>query len=279
MRTFTQKPKATKQTKSTKPGRALSGQSLIWDSILYLQRTIGNQAVQRLLQSKTEDIEVSSVSNTIQRQVETDEKTEPATPIENTPQLSTLTQELKHQAAMVRAIFNDQGSPVLPRRVTVVGESWCNPNTGKPEWKINKKKIPKCMWACGELHEKTHAKFNRWPCERVWNEIARAEFWIRVTKKYIKQNKKADIERAYKEALRATAEVQKVVKWYIMYHQQTCLYNEIMAYEAGIKLCDTAKVRSDCVKTGETAKYNSAMAAWRKFRLKPPSCPVIKRKP
>lgn len=66
MRTFAQKPQATQQTKttkSTKVGRALSGQSRVVHSRLYLQRMNGNQALQRLLQSKTEDLEVSSVSN------------------------------------------------------------------------------------------------------------------------------------------------------------------------------------------------------------------------
>ncbi len=52
MRTFAQKPKATQQTtsaKSTIPGRAHFGQSREVNSILHLQRTIGNQAVQRVL--------------------------------------------------------------------------------------------------------------------------------------------------------------------------------------------------------------------------------------
>ncbi len=58
MRTFAQKPKTTQQTtssKSTTPGRAHLGQSRDVSSILHLQRTIGNQAVQRLLQSNAEE--------------------------------------------------------------------------------------------------------------------------------------------------------------------------------------------------------------------------------
>lgn len=54
MRTFAQKPKATKQTTSSRftiPGRAHLGQSRKVNSILQLQRTIGNQAVQRLLKT------------------------------------------------------------------------------------------------------------------------------------------------------------------------------------------------------------------------------------
>lgn len=61
MRTFAQKPKATQQIKSAKttiPGRAHFGQSPEVRSILHLQRTIGNQAVQRMLQADTEQPKV-----------------------------------------------------------------------------------------------------------------------------------------------------------------------------------------------------------------------------
>jgi len=66
MRTFAQKPKATQQTKSVKsthPARALfSGQSRDVHFILQLQRTIGNQAVQRLLQSNAEELQAGSAT-------------------------------------------------------------------------------------------------------------------------------------------------------------------------------------------------------------------------
>jgi hypothetical protein len=54
MHTFAQKPKATQQTTSARsaiPGRGHLGQSPEVKSILHLQRTIGNQAVQRMLQT------------------------------------------------------------------------------------------------------------------------------------------------------------------------------------------------------------------------------------
>lgn len=54
MHTFAQKPKATQQTtpaKSAIPGRGHFGQSPEVRSISHLQRTIGNQAVQRMLQA------------------------------------------------------------------------------------------------------------------------------------------------------------------------------------------------------------------------------------
>ena len=60
MHTFAQKPKATQQTtsaKSTIPGRGHFGQSPEVRSILHLQRTIGNQAVQRMLQTDAEQPE------------------------------------------------------------------------------------------------------------------------------------------------------------------------------------------------------------------------------
>ncbi len=65
MRTFAQKPKAPQQAtpaKSTTLGRAIFGQSHEVNSILHLQRTIGNQVVQRLLQASREGIEVESSS-------------------------------------------------------------------------------------------------------------------------------------------------------------------------------------------------------------------------
>ncbi|MDQ3775764.1 MAG: DUF4157 domain-containing protein [Pseudomonadota bacterium] len=65
MHTFAQKPKATQQTTSTKstiPGRAQFGQSREVNSILHLQRTIGNQAVQRMLQTNAEELEVGLAS-------------------------------------------------------------------------------------------------------------------------------------------------------------------------------------------------------------------------
>jgi len=60
MRTFAQKPIATQQTtpsKSTPPGRGQFGQIPEVGSILHLQRTIGNQAVQRMLQTDDQELE------------------------------------------------------------------------------------------------------------------------------------------------------------------------------------------------------------------------------
>jgi hypothetical protein len=65
MRTFAQKPKATQQitpTKSAIFNRAHFGQSRDRNSLLDLQRTIGNQAVQRLLKVNTGDVKEESIS-------------------------------------------------------------------------------------------------------------------------------------------------------------------------------------------------------------------------
>jgi hypothetical protein len=60
MHTFAQKPKSSQQTtsaKSTIPSRGHLGQSPEVRSILHLQRTIGNQAVQRMLQADAQEPE------------------------------------------------------------------------------------------------------------------------------------------------------------------------------------------------------------------------------
>ena len=65
MRTFVQKPKAPQQatpTKATIPGRAHFGHIQEVSSILHLQRTIGNQAVQRMLQTHAEEPEARSTA-------------------------------------------------------------------------------------------------------------------------------------------------------------------------------------------------------------------------
>ena len=65
MRTFSEKPKATQQktsAKSPKSRRVYQSQSRDVGSILHTQRTIGNQATQRLLQAEPEGLEASSAS-------------------------------------------------------------------------------------------------------------------------------------------------------------------------------------------------------------------------
>ena len=66
MRTFEQKQNPPQQTKSAdcrRSGRAFSGQNHEVRSILHLQRTIGNHAVLRLLQSRTEDLDESLLAS------------------------------------------------------------------------------------------------------------------------------------------------------------------------------------------------------------------------
>lgn len=62
MRTFVQKPKATQQTasaQSMRSGRAHFERSREVDSMLHLQRTIGNQAVQQMMQTNAEELEAA----------------------------------------------------------------------------------------------------------------------------------------------------------------------------------------------------------------------------
>jgi len=70
MHTFAQKSKAPQQAipaKPTIPGRAHYGHSQEVNKILHLQRTIGNQAVQRLLQANTEERNTGSATPTSSR--------------------------------------------------------------------------------------------------------------------------------------------------------------------------------------------------------------------
>ena len=70
MRTFAQKQKADQEAKSAssaRPGRVFSGQSREVGIILPLERTIGNQAVQRLLQVTAEDLSAISATTTTTR--------------------------------------------------------------------------------------------------------------------------------------------------------------------------------------------------------------------
>src|SRR5467141_1959312 len=69
MRTFAQGPKTTQQTsvKSTTLGRAHFGQSRVVTSILHLQRMIGNQAVQRMLQTDAKELEAELAGTATRR--------------------------------------------------------------------------------------------------------------------------------------------------------------------------------------------------------------------
>ena len=65
MRTFAQKQKPTQKanpTSTKRPNRIYSGQSREVNSILHLQRTIGNQAVQKLLQAQSKEQDATLVT-------------------------------------------------------------------------------------------------------------------------------------------------------------------------------------------------------------------------
>ena len=66
MHTFAQKPNSSKQSNSANysmAGQALSRQNGDTHPILHLQRTIGNPAIQRLIEEKTEGLQVSPAGN------------------------------------------------------------------------------------------------------------------------------------------------------------------------------------------------------------------------
>ena len=63
-----QKPsQEAKSASSARPGRAFSGQSREVSSILHLQRTIGNQAAQRLLQANAEEFKAGPATTSSTR--------------------------------------------------------------------------------------------------------------------------------------------------------------------------------------------------------------------
>lgn len=186
------------------------------------------------------------------------------------PELAALTAIVDELSYRVRGVRRDNG---LSGRTTEVGSTSCNPETGQPEWRIDRSRIAECMWPCAERHEQTHAEFLRMPCERVWLPIARARFWIRVAGQYAQQGNLPEAERAMREANAAVEEGRREVQWYLMYMAQTCRYDEGTAYQEGIEVCDTPEVRSRCTATGELPQYNTQMAAWRRFSQNPPNCP------
>lgn len=232
--------------------------------------------VQRQIESSDEsENSASEPSNagenipaTEEAQGEAEGATEPAP--DRGPELAALTAIVDELSYTVRGVRRDNG---LPGRTTEVGSTNCNPETGQPEWRIDRSRIAECMWPCAERHEQTHAEFLRMPCERVWLPIARARFWIRVTGQYAQQGNLPEAERAMREANAAVEEGRREVQWYLMYMAQTCRYDEGTAYQEGIEVCDTPEVRSRCTATGELSQYNIQMEAWRRFSQNPPNCP------
>ena len=227
----------------------------------------------------------SGVIGALQRQVEVFHNepdgvgTEPASTEEEYPELLALADTVEHLAEIARTATRDQGSPTWPGRTTEVGSTQCNPDTGQPEWRIDRSRIPQCMWPCAEHHEQTHVEFMRMPCERVWLPLERARFWIRIAGQYAQQGNLPEVERATREAEAAVEEGRREVQWYLMYMEQTCRFDEGTAYEAGIEVCDTNEIRRRCTETGELAEYNRQMATWRRFMQNPPNCPAPAPRP
>jgi hypothetical protein len=120
MRTFAQKPKATQPTTPAKsiPGRAHVGQTRDPNSVLNLQRTIGNQAVQRLLEGNTGNDEKDSSTAATPR-VGHEFSQIPAhspAPVRTQPQLAVSTPEdaLEQEAARVADTVMRAPDPGVP---------------------------------------------------------------------------------------------------------------------------------------------------------------------
>jgi hypothetical protein len=228
---------------------------------------IGAGAIQRQVELDNEpDGAQTESASTVEPD---DAQTEPASTVEEYPQLSVLTDRVAHLAAMVRGVARDQ---TLPGRVIEAGATRCNPDTGQPEWSIDRTRVPRCMWPCAERHEQTHVEFMRMPCERVWLPLEHVRFWTNVARQYLQQGNEPEARRALREADAAANEAEREVRWYLMYMERTCRYDEATAYEAGIEVCNTAETRRRCTQTGELAEYNRQMDAWRRFMQNPPNC-------
>jgi len=255
---------------SIDPGRAYRKSvetSATYGRTLLQRQTEGTES--EPAESASESADAEERPATGEEQPATDQE-QPA-PVAEYPRLAALAATVTELADTVRVVARDNG---VPGRTTEVGSTNCNPNTGQPEWRIDRSRIPRCMWPCAERHEQTHAEFMRMPCERVWLPIARAMFWIRIATQYAQQGNAAEVERAMRESEAAVAEGRREVNWYVMYMAQTCRYDEGTAYEAGIEACNTNEIRAQCAANGETETYNTHMATWRRFMQNPPNCPA-----
>jgi hypothetical protein len=183
--------------------------------------------------------------------------------------LDSLENEVYQLTTQVREVTRDQ---TVPGRVTQGGETHCDLDLGHPVWSINRARVPRCMWPCAEIHERTHVEFMQSPCEEVSLAGGRAHFWLNVARQFMEQHNGPEMQRALDEGQRAADELRVAVQRYLNYMRQTCRYDEGMAYEAGIDACNTDEARRRCAATGETDEYKRQMAAWRQFMNDPPNC-------
>ncbi len=207
-----------------------------------------------------------------------DAKPESASAEAGPPELSALTAKVDELKATVVRITRDQDPLASPEgRTEIGGETRCDPTTGQPQWAINRSVVPSCLWPCAEIHEQTHAEFMRLQCGEVGIAFGRTTFWLHVAEQYLRANNPKEADRAAHELETAVREASQAVARYLRYMEQTCRYDEGMAYEAGINACDTDEARSRCAAAGQSDQYRVQMAAWRRFMQNPPNCAAVGR--
>lgn len=244
--------------------------------VLQAQKALGNQAVLRMLASPDQ--------RASQRAEALPSGQTSAGPLVQTlglagerSGLAALAHEIDRITEVVRGYSRHQNVPPPPGRVTEAGETHCDPELGRPVSSIRRTLVPRCMWSCAEVHERTHAEFMRGPCEDFSIAFWRARFWLHVARQFQEQNNGPEMGRALSEAERAAAELRQALTRYLNYMSQTCRYDEGEAYNAGIQACDTPEARSRCAATGETDEYNRQLAFWRRAMTNPPNCPPVSR--
>jgi hypothetical protein len=153
----------------------------------------------------------------------------------------------------------------LTKRTESVGEAACDADQGKVVFQLDDKSIPGCMLDCASAHEQAHVKFMQPACTRVSSAI-------RAAQEAIKKAEKSQTEANVKAAERAVAKAEEEGDVYSKWMVSNCKADELRAYQAGIDVCKTDKVKKDCADHRETEKYTNNMKYWEDIKNSPPNC-------
>lgn len=246
---------------------------------MMLQRSIGNHALRTILQHDI-DKRLGGMVGDVKRENGGVELQDNVGGVSGLLDLHKGIEKTELVEARMSRSFMDDIRSLVGKNYETLGESVCNPRSGKVEWKIHKNKVPKCMWDCAEAHEKEHVKFSSAACKRVGDKNKKIHSWARVLKKAIADKNIKKMKLAEKEVKKALKVFLAVSKWYQKRFHKTCVRNEKQAYKIGNKLCASNKVKRNCQKSGQLNKYKKIMADWRAARIKPPNCKTpSKRRP